>query len=75
MKSNFFQAAALKKIWVDGTLKNLRWHPIKIWVDFTGYVPFKSILRVQIKRATMAMIQPPFTSSKWNMGEILPFLA
>ena len=23
----------------------------------------------------MAMIQPLFTSSKWNMGEILPFLA
>ena len=23
----------------------------------------------------MAMIQPSFTSSKWNMGEILPFLA
>ena len=26
-----------KKIWVDATLKNLRCHPIKIWVDFIGY--------------------------------------
>ena len=38
MTPNFFQAATLKKIWVEATLKkNLRWHPIKIWVDFTGY--------------------------------------
>ena len=29
--------STLKKIWVEATLKNLRWHPIKIWVDFTGY--------------------------------------
>ena len=34
---NFFQAATLKEIWVETTLKYLRWHPIKIWVDFKGY--------------------------------------
>ena len=39
MTSNFFQGAPLKK--------NLgRFYR----VDFTGYIPFKSILRVQIKR-------------------------
>ena len=27
------------------------------------------------KTHDMAMIQPSFTSSKWNMGEILAFLA
>ena len=31
------QGSALKKIWVDATLRNLRWHPMKICVDFTGY--------------------------------------
>ena len=36
MTLNFFQAATLK-IWVEATLKNLSWHPIKIWVYFTGY--------------------------------------
>ena len=34
-------------------------------------------LQTNEKRLThkMAMIQPSFSSSKWNMGEILPFLA
>ena len=39
-----------KKISVDATLKNLRWHPIKIWVDFTRHA-IKSLLRVQTIQA------------------------
>ena len=31
------QVSTLKKIWVDANLKNLRWHPIMIWVDFKEY--------------------------------------
>ena len=33
MTPNIFQAATLKKIWVEATLKSLRWHPMK-----SGYI-------------------------------------
>ena len=50
MTPNFFQAATLKKIWVEATLKKSQVAPYKNLGRFYR-VPFKSLLRVQIKRA------------------------
>ena len=53
MTPDFFQEATLKKIWVETTLKNLRWHPIKIWVDDTPkksqLAPYKKLARFTFK--------------------------
>ena len=37
MTPNFFQAANVKKVWVESTQKSLRWHSMKLWVDFKWY--------------------------------------
>ena len=37
MMPPFFQAATLKKIWVEANLRNIRWPTIKILGGFTGY--------------------------------------
>ena len=50
MTPDFFQAATLKKIWVEGTLKKSQVAPYENLGRFYS-VPFKSLLRVQIKRA------------------------
>ena len=66
-KSEKNQPSTLKKIWVDATLKNLRWHPIKIWVDF------KSLLRVQIKRANIKVLI--FLPTQITVGRSIPTLS
>ena len=50
MTPNFFQAATLKKIWVEANLKKSQVAPYKNLGKFYR-VPFQSLLRVQIKRA------------------------
>ena len=50
MKPNFFQAATLKKICVEATLKKSQVAPYKN-LSRLYRAPFKSLLRVQIKRA------------------------
>ena len=50
MTPNFFQAATLKNIWVEATLKKYQVAPYKNLGRFYR-VPFKSLFRVQIKRA------------------------
>ena len=52
MTPNFFQAATLKKIWVEATLNKSQVAPYKN-LDRFYRIPFKSLLRVQIKRASM----------------------
>ena len=49
MTPNFFQAATLKKIWVEATQKKSQVAPYKKWGRFY-WVPFNSRLRVHIKR-------------------------
>ena len=51
MTPNFFQANTLKKIWVEGTLKKSLVAPYKNLGIFY-LVSFKSLIRVQIKRAS-----------------------
>ena len=53
MKPNFFQAATLKKICVEATLKKSQVAPYKNLGRFYR-VHFKSLLRVQIKWAIVA---------------------
>ena len=48
MTPNFFQAATLKKIWVEATVKKPQVAPYKNLGRFYR-VPFKSLLRVQVK--------------------------
>ena len=50
MTPNFFQAATLKKIWVEATLNNSQLKPYKNLGRFYR-VSFKSLLSVQIRRA------------------------
>ena len=50
MTPNFFQAATLKKIWVEATVQKSQVATYKNLGRFYR-VPFKSLLRVQIKRA------------------------
>ena len=52
MTPNFFQGAHLKKIWVDFTGQILQGRFYR--------VPFKSILRVQIKQAIIWFLRPLF---------------
>ena len=46
----FFQAATLKKIWVEAIQKKSQVAPYTKWGRLY-WVPFKSLLRVHIKRA------------------------
>ena len=50
MTPNFFQAATLKTIWVEATVQKSQVATYKNLGRFYR-VPFKSLLRVQIKRA------------------------
>ena len=50
MTPNFFQATTLKKIWVEATIKRSQVAPYKN-MGRCYRVPFKSLLRVQIKQA------------------------
>ena len=54
MTPNFLQAATLKKIWVEATLKKSQLAPYKNMGRFYR-VQFKSLLSVQIKRATVVL--------------------
>ena len=55
MSPNLFQAATLKKIWVEATLKNSQEAPYKNMGRFYR-VPFKSLLRVHIKGVNVFQI-------------------
>ena len=52
MTPNFFPGVTLKKIWVEPTLKKSQVAPYKNLGRFYK-VPFKSLFKVQIKRANI----------------------
>ena len=56
MTPNFFQAATLKKIRVEANLKKSQVAPYKNLGIFYR-VPFKSLLKVQIKRAFVTTVE------------------
>ena len=62
MTPNFFQAATLKKIWVEATVKKPQVAPYKNLGRFYR-VPFKSLLRVQIKWVNKIHLQSSNTSA------------
>ena len=60
MTPNFFQAANLKKIWVEATIKKSQVAPYTN-LSRCYRVLFNSLLRVQIKRASVTV---PYQSIK-----------
>ena len=84
---SFFLVAPQPLMCIHKCIHNIFAVTAKLWShSFLGYINTRLCSRIAPKsivcisvacQATqhMAMIQPSFTSSKWNMGESLPFLA